>query len=78
MQYKLDKGIEHGRRLNMSGNEAVSKLGRGYAQLAEMSEADLRSMLHMDVSKSKLGDDLGKMLSILGFAKLYGAHQQLG
>ena len=64
--------------MNMSSNEVVSKLASGYAKLADMSEADLRSMLHMDVSKSKLGDDLGKMLSILGFAKLYGAHQQLG
>ena len=62
----------------MSVKEAVRKLGRGYAKIAEMSEADLRSMLHIDVSKSKLGDDLGKMLSILGVAKLYGAHQQLG
>ena len=64
--------------MSISSDEAVSKLGSGYAKIAEMSEADLRSMLHMDVSKSKLGDDLGKMLSILGFAKLYGAHQQLG
>ena len=62
----------------MGSAAAYSKLASGYAKFTEMSEADLRSSLHMDVSKSKLGDDLGKMLSLLGVAKLYGAHQQLG
>ena len=62
----------------MKAPEAFSKLASGYARLADMSEADLRSMLHIDVSKSKLGDVSGKIASLLGFAKLYGAHQQLG
>lgn len=62
----------------MTQNEAFSKLASGYAKLAEMSEVDLRSFLHRDVSKSKLGDVSSKIASLLGFAKLYGAHQQLG
>ena len=76
--YDSDIGIEHGRRLKMNSAEALRKLESGYAKFAEMSEADLRSMLHIDVSKSKLGDVSGKIASLLGFAKLYGAHQQLG
>ena len=62
----------------MGPAEAYSKLARGYAKMADMSEADLISFLHRDVSKSKLGDVSGKIASLLGFAKLYGAHQQLG
>lgn len=43
-----------------------------------MSEADLRGFLQINVKQSKLGDVSSKISSLLGFAKLYGAHQQLG
>ena len=76
--YDRDIGIEHGSRLEMNSAEAFSKLASGNAKFADMSEADLMSFLHRDVSKSKLGDVSGKIASLLGFAKLYGAHQQLG
>ena len=46
IKFDSDIGIEHGRRLRMSLPEAHTKLVTGYAKVADISEDNLRSMMH--------------------------------